>query len=237
MDTPGNNHLTALIIDGDSSRRESFQQVIINAGKFEEVLTAIHLNDAIKTIKSNDKINYIFLSSDLNKDKTRGFFTKLKDDLPSATYKIILTVVPSPDTRRKTIETAISLGIDAMLFRPHTTETATQMIDSLEKATTKFGTFSPLNLFVKETMEELDVMASMKAGGEKTSEIFTVFKERMFILRTLAPDDLETYYVSAIDLFMNSVIPQKRAKVSYSGASKRVSHMLRRINSQIDSSE
>lgn len=230
-------NLYSVVIDSDAGRREIFKQAVEISAMFTDVQIAIHLNDAKKILKENKNINFIFIASSLNDDRIIEFIKGFRKDEPNRDIKIVYTIVPGPDSRRKTIEKGVILGADAILFRPHNDSSIAEITSSIIHTTKKFGKFSPLALLVQELMIELDNLAHKKGSGLRSSDAFHAFSEKLTILKRLSPDDLDSYYIAAIDLFMNSEVPPKRNKRTYSGASRRVQQIIEQYNTSLDCTE
>jgi len=219
---------TALIVEPNIGQQDKYKRLIESVKRFDHSETFSSIEDARKSIQNTTHFSHVFLSGDLADGHMTEFISSSKaSENPS---KFILVVMPTIATKRKVIEKAIVLGVDAILFGPHNFQTINDALNSLEETSLPFGNCAPMSLLISEIMGELDGLAEQKS---RETACLNEFRERLQVLRQITGGELETYYTAALELFIHHSQPKtKNRAITYSGASKRVRQIVEQHNSK-----
>ncbi len=218
---------TALIIEPIEARRDKFKYAIGVSEKFHRAVATSSIEEAKKILKAGENFSHVFLSSELADAHMTEFVTTSKAN-PNAP-KFILAVMSDKETRRKIIEKATVIGVDAILFGSHTSETISEALASIDQTDKPLGPLSPISLLIKEIIGDIDSLSQTKS---RVDEGFKTFRERLSILRKFSQEELDSYLAIALEMFIHNTQPPQRSKLQYSGASRRVRQIIDQYNNR-----
>lgn len=214
----------AFIVDPDLDTRMRLKQATSSVHNFGKVHQLQGLREANQKLGTDDRCDVIFLSYRFDQAELSEFIKQAKATKNGQDAAYIL-VMKSKDGDSSKVAANVMVGADGFLFEPYSVDYLMEITNlaarvRLERSDAREK--AALNFIVHDIINQLDVVATMKAQGFEVVTALKKLKELCTVFKTLTPDSTKYYYDIAIKLFGDAPVPKKIETKKYGGASSRV---------------